>query len=114
MKRISIRTNVFAAVLAFSASFAALATTHNGPVVWTAPSLHRVVMSDPAGNGAKVILSAARDEYQSFQIVVNGASQGLNNVDVKISDLAGPGGEVIDRTSFTLYREKYVYVSAQS
>src|ERR1700756_5639019 len=100
MKRISIRTNLFAAVLVFSASFAALATTHNGPVVvWTAPSLHRVGMSDPAGNGANVSLSAARDEYQSFQIVVNGASQGLNNVDVKISDLVGPVGEVIPRTS---------------
>jgi len=114
MKRISIRTNVFAAVLVFSTSFAALAMAHNGPVVWTASSLHRVGMSDPAGNGAKVNLSAARDEYQSFQIVVNGASQGLSNVDVKISDLAGPGGEVIERTSFTLYREKYVYVSAPS
>jgi len=114
MKRISIRTNVFAAVLVFSTSFDALAMAHNAPVVWTASSLHRVGMSDPAGNGAKVNLSAARDEYQSFQIVVNGASQGLSNVDVKISDLAGPGGEVIERTSFTLYREKYVYVSAPS
>jgi len=62
-------------------------------------------MSDPAGNGSQVGLWAARDEYQSFQIVVNGASNGLSNVDVKVSDLTGPGGEVIPRTSFTLYRE---------
>jgi len=114
MKRSSIRKHLVPAVLVYAATFAALAIAHGGPVVWTAPSLHRVGMSDPAGNGAKVSLSAARDEYQSFQIVVNGASQGLKNVDVKISDLVGPVGEVIPRTSFTLYREKYVYVSSSS
>ena len=62
----------------------------------------------------QVNLSAARNEYQSFQIVVNGASDGLSNVNVKVSDLEGPGGEVIPRTSFALYREKYVYVSSSS
>ena len=114
MKRSSIKKQLVPAFLVYAATFAALAMAHSGPVVWTAPSLHRVGMSDPAGNGAKVSLSAARDEYQSFQIVVNGASEGLKNVDVKISDLEGPGGEVIPRTSFTLYREKYVYVSSPS
>ncbi len=87
---------------------------HNSPVVWTAPSLHRVGMSDAAGSGSEIKLSAARDEYQSFQIVANGASDGLSNVNVKISDLEGPGKAVIPRTSFTLYREKYVYVSSSS
>ncbi len=88
---------------------------HGNPIeVWTAPSLHRVGMSDPAGHGTKVSLSAARDEYQSFQIVVNGASGGLNNVNVRVSDLEGPGGEVIPSASLTLYREKYVYVSSSS
>jgi hypothetical protein len=87
---------------------------HSSPVVWTVPSLHRVGMSDAAGSGEKVSLSSARDGYESFQIVVNGASNGLSNVDVKISDLEGPGGQVIPRTNFTLYREKYVYVSSSS
>jgi hypothetical protein len=114
MKRSSIKNNLVPAFFVYAATFAALAMAHSGPVVWTAPSLHRVGMSDPAGTGAEVSLSAARDEYQSFQIVVNGASQGLKNVDVKISDLAGPSGEVIPRTNVTLYREKYVYVSSSS
>ena len=52
-------------------------------------------MSDAPGSGTEIALSAARDEYQSFQIVVSGASEGLSNVNVKISDLQGPGGEVI-------------------
>ena len=112
MKRSSIR-NLIPLFLVFS-SFAVVAMAHTSPVVWTAPSLHRVGMSDAAGAGTEVNLSAARAEYQSFQIVANGASNGLSNVNVKISDLEGPGREVIPRTSFTLYREKYVYVSASS
>src|SRR5580698_1720846 len=114
MKRNSIKNSLVVGFLAYTA-FAALLMAHsNQVVVWTAPSLHRVRMSDPTGQGTEISLSAARDEYQSFQIVVNGASTGLSKVNVKISDLEGSGKEVIPRTSFTLYREKYVYVSASS
>src|SRR5580704_2219189 len=98
MKRSSIR-NLIPLFLAFSA-FAVVAMAHTSLVVWTAPSLHRVGMSDAAGNGTEINLSAARDEYQSFQIVANGASNGLSNVNVKISDLEGLGKELIPRTSF--------------
>ena len=112
MNRSSIR-NLIPLFLAFSA-FAVVAMAHNSPVVWTAPTLHRVGMSDASGGATEVNLSAARDESQSFQIVVSGASSGISNANVKISDLEGPGKEVIPRTSFTLYREKYVYVSASS
>jgi hypothetical protein len=112
MKRSSIR-NLVPLFLAYSV-FVVVATAHTGPVVWTAPSLHRVGMNDAAGSGTEINLSAARNEDQSFQIVTNGASNGLSNVNVKISDLEGPGKELIPRTSFTLYREKYVYVSSSS
>jgi hypothetical protein len=82
--------------------------------VWIAPSLHRVGMAEPAGSGAQVSLSGARNGYQSFQIVVSGASSSLSNVNVRVSDLEGPIGEKIPQTSFSLYREKYVYVSSSS
>jgi hypothetical protein len=82
MKRSSIRNNLAPVFLA-STAFAGLVMAHSNPVVvWTAPSLHRVGMSDPAGHGIEVSLSAARDEYQSFQIVVNGGSTSLSNVNV--------------------------------
>jgi len=102
------------AVLVCSAAFSTLAMAQGTPVVWTAPSLHRVGMSDPAGAHTDVNLSAARGEYESFQIVANGASNGLSNVNVTISDLQGPDRQVIPRTNFTLYREKYVYVKSSS
>jgi hypothetical protein len=105
---------LFSAFLACSAAFSTLAMAQGSPVVWTASSLHRVGMSDAAGSGAEVSLSAARGEYESFQIVANGASKGLGNVNVTISDLKAPGGQVIPQNSFTLYREKYMYVKSSS
>ena len=102
------------AFLVFSAAFSTLAMAQGSPVVWTAPSLHRVGMSDAAGTGTEVSLAAARGESESFQIVVNGAAKGVGNVNVTISDLQGPAGQVIPRTNFTLYREKYMHVSAPS
>ncbi|HWB85978.1 MAG TPA: glycoside hydrolase domain-containing protein [Bryobacteraceae bacterium] len=96
------------------AAFSMLPAAHANPVVWTAPSLHRVGMTDPAGSHADVTLSAARGEYESFQIVANGASSGLSKVNMTVSDLKGPGGQVIPRSSFTLYREKYMHVTSSS
>ncbi len=98
----------------FMACSAALSVAYGSPVVWTAPSLHRVGMSEAAGTGGDVSLSAARGEYESFQIIASGATKGLGNVNVTVSDLQGPDGQTIPRTNFTLYREKYMHVSASS
>ena len=91
------------------------AVTENGsPAVWIAPSLHRVGMTDAAGGGTQANLWAARGEYESFQIVAAGGQHGLSNVNVTVSDLRGQDGDTIPRTSFSLYREKYVYVKSSS
>jgi hypothetical protein len=95
-------------------TFGSLARAEGSPAVWIAPSLHRVGMSDPAGNDTAADLWAARGEYESFQVVANGGSKGLSNVNVTVSDLQGPGGEVIPKSSFTLYREKYMHVTSSS
>jgi hypothetical protein len=71
-------------------------------------------MTDAAGNQAQAELWAARGEYESFQIVANGGSKGLTEVNVTVSDLQGPDGQIIPRTAFTLYREKYVRVTSSS
>jgi glycosyl hydrolase family 123 len=106
---------LFPAVILCSAVFTSLAQADSGsPAVWVAPSLHRVGMSDAAGSDTQAKLWAARGEYESFQIVANGGSKGLSDVNVTVSDLQGPGGQVIPRTSFTLYREKYMRVNSSS
>src|SRR5690349_24855963 len=67
----------FSTFLLYSAALSTLAIADSNPIVWIAPSLHRVGMSDAAGAITRVNLAAARNEYESFQIVVNGVSRGL-------------------------------------
>lgn len=106
--------SVFCVALAASAGVAMLPAAEATPVVWTAPSLHRVGMSDAPTTDSEARLTAARGETGSFQIVANGAAAGLSNVNVTVSDLRGPNGQIIPKNSFTLYREKYMQVTAPS
>ncbi len=84
------------------------------PNVWIANSMVRVGVNDAPGNGSAVNLYAAKNESESFQIVVNAPIGGLGNVNVTVSDLSGPGGAVIPSSAFSLYREKYMYVNQAS
>jgi len=59
-------------------------------------------------------LSAARGEYESFQIAIQAPTGGLNNVNASVSALTGPGGAVIAQSNISLFREHYVYVSQSS
>jgi len=77
--------------------------------------------SDPAGNTALAQLSAARGEFESFQIVVHApANTGLSHVNVAVTDLTGAGGHdisrnhVISNNNVALFREHYVYVMHSS
>src|SRR3954471_20526548 len=84
------------------------------PVVWVTPSLQRTGQNDAAGNGSQAHIYAAKGEYESFQIVVRAPSGGLTNVNVTVSDLTGPGGAIIPKSSFSLFREQYVNVNQSS
>ena len=106
--------NFVAAALLCTPAIGSLAQANSGPTVWVAPSLHRVAMSEAAGTETQANLWAARGEYESFQIVATGGAAGLTGVNVTVSDLSGPGGDVIPHTSFTLFREKYQYVKSSS
>jgi hypothetical protein len=74
VKHVKFRTTGKPFFTAFLISSAALSTlgmaAQSSPVVWIAPSLHRVGMADAAAGGTKASLSAARGEYESFQIIV--------------------------------------------
>jgi uncharacterized protein (TIGR03437 family) len=74
----------------------------------------RTGRNEAAGTGTQAIISAARGEYESFQIAVQAPAGGLTNVNVKVSALSGPGGATIAQSSFSLFREQYVYVDKSS
>jgi hypothetical protein len=106
--------SLWAALFLGSAILGVSAQAEPGPTVWVAPSLHRVGMDDAAGSDTEAKLWAARGEAESFQIVASGAGKGLTNVNVTVSDLTGPDGQVIPHSSFTLFREKYMLVKSSS
>jgi hypothetical protein len=86
----------------------------SGPTVWSTSSLARITPTSAAGTGRQVTLWSARNEYESFQIIVRAGSGNLTNVNITVSDLSGPDGRVIPKSAFTLYREHYVYISKPS
>jgi hypothetical protein len=90
-----------------------IASGQNSPILWVVPSLQRVGSSDAAGSGTVAQLSAAKGEYQSFQIIVRAPSSGLTNVNVSVTDLTGSAG-TISKSNIALFREQYVYVNASS
>jgi len=86
-----------------------------GPLIWVTSSLERVERSGPAGKTQAAQLSAARGEYESFQIVVRApADRELTHVNVTISDLTNSSGQKIAKNQLELFREHYVHVTKSS
>src|SRR5882672_4027123 len=79
--------------------------------VWVAPGLIRVGKTDAPGKASSITLSSARGETVDTQVIVQGPSGGLTNVNVSASALTGPGGASLPAASFTLYREYYLTVT---
>lgn len=59
---------------------------------------------------ATVNISSARNEVESFQVVVAAPKENINVVKVEVSDLIGPDGSKIGKGNIRLFREEYVRV----
>ncbi len=78
-----------------------------GLVWWTTHALEKVRPGDspPSHPQKSVSISAARNEFEPFQIVFHAVSQNIDGVDVEIADLLGPKGAVIGRQNAAIYFE---------
>jgi hypothetical protein len=90
------------------------ATSAISPVLYIAPSLKRIGQTDKITSRSSVNISAAKGEYESFQLVIQAPTSGLTNVNVSVSDLLASNSQKITKNNITLYREYYVYVSHSS
>ncbi|MBL7153220.1 MAG: DUF4091 domain-containing protein [Phycisphaerae bacterium] len=72
--------------------------------VWTAVSTRRVLRDEAAGAGSSVGISAARNEWESFQILLR-SDVAIKGVVVEAGDLKGPGGAVLRGGDARLYRQ---------
>ncbi len=68
----------------------------------------------PAGGQQTAQISAAGNEFESFQIAVQAGSSGLSGVNVSGAALQGPGNATIPASDLTIYREANYQVTQRS
>ena len=78
--------------------------------VWTVTETRRVLRDDPAGSGAEVRLGAARNEWESFQILLR-SDAAVKAVRVDPGDLTGPEGAMIPASEMRLYRQHQLHLT---
>lgn len=92
---------LLALLAAAPAAAAAPATTVVGPNVLVRPD------TIPSGSSA-VTLTAARNEFESAQVVVRAAGAPIDNASVQVlGTLTGPDGATFPASAFTTYREAW-------
>jgi len=72
--------------------------------VWVVTRTERVLRDAPAGTETSAKLAAARNEWESFQILLR-SDAAVSGVNIEPADLAGPGGAVLPASQATLYRQ---------
>jgi len=73
-------------------------------------SMERIDQNQETFGGVSVEISSAKNEVESFQIVVAAPTENITVTKVEISDLTGPDSPKIGKDSITLFREEYVRV----
>jgi len=75
--------------------------------------LERISQSDPLTGAPEAIIKAAKNEFESFQIVVGAIQKNITVVKAEMSDLTGDAG-TIGKENITLFREEYIRVRRPS
>jgi hypothetical protein len=78
--------------------------------VWVEESLTRVQPTTPGGSKKVVEIAAARNEVESFQVIVSSSGPRLEGVTAFVSDLSDATGHRISNSGIKLYRQEYVYL----
>ena len=108
---------LIAACALLGLALAAPSAAASGPAATVFDSLV-TIRSDqplPPGGSASAELSAAANEFESFQVVVEAGSDGLGGVRVDAGQtLTGPGGATIPASNLTFYREVDYQVTTRS
>lgn len=73
----------------------------------------RADQASPTGGKQGANLVAARNEFESFQVVVEATDGAIDGLEMELGGaLSGPGGATIAPSNVTIYREEYYEVSA--
>ena len=77
-------------------------------------SMERVSQNQKVDGASTVKISSARNEVESFQVVISAPQENINVTKVEISDLVSPEGSKIEKENVKLFREEYVRVRLSS
>ena len=107
---------LLAAAAAGSSEAATVKVVRSLETVQPGASPAGLAVDNPMGGTPTAHLRAARNEFESFQIVVrNDAATALPNLEVETAGaLSGPAGATIPASDITLYREGYYTVYTPS
>jgi len=84
-------------------------------IILTALNSMERVSQDRKIDGAQTVkIWSARNEVESFQVVVSAPKENINVTKVAVSDLIGPNGSKIERENIELFREEHVRVRMSS
>lgn len=72
--------------------------------IWTEKSTRRILREDPPGSDLAVSLAAARNEWESFQILIR-SDEEVRGIVVEPGDLKGPSGSLLKAGDARLYRQ---------
>ena len=72
--------------------------------VWTVAETRRVLREDPPESNVSVKLAAARNEWESFQILIR-SDVPVTGINVVPGDLTGPNGAVLPAADARLFRQ---------
>ena len=73
-------------------------------------SMQRIRQSEKQFGACEVEIKAARNEIESFQVVVGALDENITIIDAQISDLIADNGSKIEKENIKLFREEYVRV----
>ncbi len=73
-------------------------------------SMERISQNQKMYGAHTVKIWSARNEVESFQVVVSAPKENINVIKLEISDLIGPEGSKIEKDNIKLFREEYVRV----
>jgi len=85
-----------------------VAIANAGLRVWTVTETRHVLRSEPPGSGINAQVSAARNEWVSFQILLRSDTP-AKRVRLQPGDLKGPGKSVLQGADARLYRQHQVH-----
>ena len=79
-------------------------------VWWTADALEKIHPYDhePKELNQSANISAARNEFEPFQVVLKAETADINDVDVDITDLRGPANALLSKNNVTPYVERFL------